>query len=277
MTKNVLQIRTDDELMQKLVQLAERRFLPVSAMARTWVIERLNLELAKDKENAKQWRTDRLCEIKKSIDEFEEGPLQIIHLIPHVPPNKIEPASIQKCQGALQPAQRTDYSGRINRLGYITQKIYRDRSDHKMNAYLQMFTSGELESVRVLDVIDSTPQKALYGPYLDGDLIYSVSSYSATLRSLGVSPPIAVSIFFWNIADYVIRVRQEFLSFPHTAITESEFFLPEITIDSWENVDTLESCAKLLRPALNQLWNASGHPHSGSFTPDGIWRGLEQF
>jgi hypothetical protein len=264
----LVQFRVESGFLAQLSAVASRMQLPVGVLARLWVAERLAQELAFDNVSIEKWLAERYAEISEKISQFDPGPVQIMHMIPQNLELNIEPELMPKIHNQLPPIERiAEYSGRINRLGYQTIKIYRDTD--KMNGYVQAFRTGQLESVRVLHV--SEQLEALYGDQLDDDLIRAVWSYGGALYNLGVALPLKIFLRFSGLNGLTLRSRHHHGSV--TLFDEDSFNLPVIEITDWSMLKNLESTAVALQQALDILWNAAGFSRSPSYSNNDTWRG----
>lgn len=267
----IIQFRADETLMAQLTAVAARLHTSVGVLARQWVAERLYDEVRLDKVELEHWRQKRLLEITKSMhSELEPGPVQVIHMQPWSQEITIDPDSVRSKKGFLAPVERTDeYMGRINLEGFRTTKIFSDSK--QVNGYVQVFRTGQLESVRVLQ--ETHEGKAIFGDQTDDDLIRSTWSYAAALSALKVPAPAQITVTILGLKGYRMRTRL------YKRGTDSEFEVPVITLPSvdindWLLVSRMDETATLLRASLDVFWNAAGFDRSTSFNSAGKWRGL---
>jgi len=271
---NIIQFRADDSLLAQLNAVASRFHTPVGVLCRQWVAERLSREIRLDQAAVEYWRDSRQEEIIRLLhSDMESGPVQIIHMQPLSGTIEIDPQAVRKLQSSLAPIERTDeYTGRINVHGYKTQKIFRDSK--RVNAYVQVFRTGQLESVRILREL-SDP-KGIFGEQTDDELIRAIWSYSSALQALKVSLPIQIAITYLGLKDFTLRTRD--IYGPTCEFDTADMSLPVIDVTEWPQVGCLESTAETLRPSINVFWNAAGFDKSASYTAGGKWRGpLDSF
>jgi hypothetical protein len=184
----IIQFRADDLFIAQLSSVADRLRTPMGVLARQWVAERLSKEVALDGELLKTWCENRVKEIQRKLMDMEAGPYQILFLLPTSTGIRIEPDSVRPHMTLLSPAERIGarFVGRINLHGFVTEKTFENSS--KLNAYTQIFRTGQIESVRILQADASS--KAVFGDQIDSDLIRSVWGYSASLMQLGSHFPL---------------------------------------------------------------------------------------
>ncbi|MBX9772180.1 MAG: hypothetical protein K2X29_12460 [Candidatus Obscuribacterales bacterium] len=266
---SLIQFRVNDLFFSQLSNLAKRKEIPIGVLVRSWVAERMRQELLLERDDAATWEAYRAQEVEKRLPAMEPGPIQILRLIPFEKTIKIEPESVRQFQSQLEPVQRTDeFSGRINRLGYETKKIFRTAGELQAG-YVQIFTTGHIESVRVLRTDEH--ERAIYADQLDDDLIRSLWMYCTVLYQLNVAPPVQVSLAFARVKGLTLRTRA--YSAPTTKIEEDSFSMPQEIISDWSEVATIEAAAQFLKSTLDNFWQASGFPRSYSYSKEGKWEG----
>lgn len=264
----LVQFRVDDELLANLTQVANRLNLPVGVLSRLWVSERLNQEFSFDIGIIELWRQERYRSIDQIVgQEFNPGPIQVLHLVPFQRQLDIEPELVRQFQGMLAPIERVDeFQGRINLDGYQTVKQF--RSQDKLAGTVQVFRTGQIESLRE---INTDEQRYIYADYMDEDLIRAVWSYSCVLEALKVRPPIALFAGFKRMRGCHLK-SQRFAS-PSAVITDDEFRIQGITIKDWGEVLKIENAAQTVKKILDRLANSAGLPRSMSYSARGDWLG----
>jgi hypothetical protein len=264
----LVQFRADSNFLMHLGSVATRLQLPVGVLARLWVAERLAKELAFDNASIEKWLDERHQEILGRVAEFDLGPVQMIHMVPQNRELKIDPEKMRKIHNDLPPVERiTEFNGRINRLGYKTEKSF--RNSDKMSGVVQVFRTGQLESVRILHVDEMS--EALYGDQLDDDLIRAIWSYGGALSSLGIALPLKVFLRFSGLKGLTLRSR--YYRETTTVFDDDSFSIPPVEITDWSMLKRIESTAAELRSTLDVLWNAAGFRGSPNYSSDGTWRG----
>lgn len=264
----LVQFRADEELFSNLTQVADRLHIPVGVLARLWVSERLEKELSFDMNSIEAWRQQRYKLIDEFVEEeFNSGPIQVLHLVPFQRMIDVDPERVRQLQGMLPPVERVDeYSGRINLEGYQTSKQF--KTENKLAGSVQVFSTGQIESVRELYADEN---KCLFADYVDEDLIKAVWSYSCVLEALGVKPPIALFVGFRRMRGCTLKSQR--FSSPSAEIKYGAFELEVITIKDWSNVLTVENAAQSIKKLLDKFANSAGLPRSMSYSVNGSWLG----
>lgn len=268
----LVQFRADDRLLSRLTEVANRYNLPVGTLSRLWVSERLEKELTQDLESINAWLAERYPAIDSLMhSDYEHGPMQVLHLVPFVRPQEISPEDVRRHQGLLPPVERVDeYLGKINLSGYFTVKQF--KSADKPTGYVQVFKSGELESVRILQ--HNEIDKFLFADRIDSDLIRSIWSYSTALGALGVSPPTIIQVRFAGMKGFSLCSSK--LEGASPEIDVDKFVLPAVKISDWNQISDIERVADILKKPLDALWNAAGVSRSHSYSVNGDWLGPEE-
>lgn len=252
--KNVIQVRADDELLERLMVFSERLHVPVSSLVRSWIIDRLDTEISKEAVRCKAWQNDRLDQLKTSC---AGAPCQILHLLPLTPELSLMPENISLFRGFLNPASGAqEFDERINLLGFKTQSLI-------SSAYVQVFNTGQIESVRYF----APEQQSINGHIADDDLVKAITSYCKAYQHLKLPLPVLVCVSYLGLAG--IRINQ------HSRVFEDQFFcIQDKLVSNWEEVQNEEVTAKTIKPLIDQFWNAAGLPKSGTYSEDGLtWYG----
>lgn len=139
-------------------------------------------------------------------------------------------------------------------------------------SYVQLFRNGVIEAVCECLLA----QRVLIGSNLEQELLGAASRYIKNIQCrLGVVPPtfVAISVVFvkgfgiWPIHSY-----HPFAFASVRPIDEDVLLAPEALVEE-EGTDI----RKLLRPALDTIWQASGWPGSQGYDDRGDWVGYQRF
>lgn len=264
--KGLVQFRADPVLMQGLTQIAEKFHMPVGALARLWVAERLVNEMSHDISALEQWRSWRYAEIEKVVQaEFKPVPVLVMHLVPFSKYIDLDPSAIKQLVRMLPPVESTEgFSARINLEGFRTEK--RHLSEESIADYIQIFREGPIESVRE---IMTDENNGIIGELFDEEFISAVWSYSCALEAMGIQLPLALFVRMMNTNGVSIRsAKQQTYS---NRMTYGAFDLKGISINSWNEVLKIENAAKTAKGILDKIANSAGLPGSLSYSPDGKW------
>jgi len=267
----LVQFRADEQLLGRLTDVASRYNLPVGALARLWVTERLERETDQELGDIHKWLAERYHVIDSVMKtDYEDGPIQIIHILPFARPQEINPEDARRQQGLLPPVEHVDeYFGKINLYGYVTVKQF--KSAEKPSGYVQVFRTGELESARVLQHNDV--DRFIFIDRVDSDLIRSTWSYCTALEALNVASPVLLQIGFSKMKGFALRSRK--FEESTAAIDVDTFKLPSVKISNWSQVNKIDGVAELLKRSIDTLWNAAGVQRSYSYSASGDWLGPE--
>lgn len=262
----LVQFRADPILMQGLTQIAEERHIPVGALARLWVAERLLKETTYEIAELENWRLQRYSEIDKTVQfGFNPRPLLVLHLVPFGKYTDLDPSAIKQVVRMLAPVESSQgFEAHINLDGFRTEKRY--GSEDKLFGYVQVFREGQLESVREI-VTDKN--NGIIGEIFDEELISAIWSYSCALEALGVQPPVALFIRLMN--THGVRMRSAKSDSYSNAINYGAFNIQGLSINNWNDVLKLENAAKTVKRLLDRIANSAGLAGSLSFGSNGKW------
>ncbi len=262
----LVQFRADPLLMQGLTQIAEQRHIPVGALARLWVAERLLQETTYEIAELESWRLQRYSDIEKIVEsEFRPGPVLVLHLVPFGKYTDLDPSAIRQVARMLAPVENSlGFEARINLDGFRTEKRY--GSDGELSGYVQVFRGGQLESVREI-VTDEN--KGIIGEIFDEELISALWSYSCALEALGIQPPVALFIRLMNTNG--VRMRSAKSDSYSNVMNYGAFNIQGLSINNWNDVLKLENAAKTVKRVLDRIANSAGLSGSLSFASNGKW------
>lgn len=181
----------------------------------------------------------------------------VLHLLPIISFTPAQSYDISKI--ASNSSKITTISGpipdeRYNIDGFLTYSSY---------SYTQLFRNGIIEAVYGLRSEEIYKEKFIYPTY-EKNLIKALDIYLSTLKSLGVVPPIFVSLALHGVKGYLMDYATEKVQ----RIDRDVLLIPEVLIESY-NV----SAKDVLRPCFNSIWNACGYPRSFNYDDKGKWVG----
>jgi hypothetical protein len=158
-------------------------------------------------------------------------------------------------------------------LGYSVERSNADGflRYHKNNQgwavrYCQAFRNGCLEFVE--GEISATDEKArLIGGAIDVAAVRAVGRGFKFLRRMGVEPPLVIYLALANVQGYEINVGQRFDLYRDARTIDRQVVeAPEIFADDLES-----DIPRLIKPAIDVLWEASGIQGSNSYDAAGTW------
>ena len=142
-------------------------------------------------------------------------------------------------------------------------------------AYCQLFRSGLIESVRVVEFLKGGASKRhIELPRYEIMLVSALDTYLKTQTKLGLDPP-------WIILLSLLHVKGQILSSgrnPDVADASQEFdrdslLLPDVLVEQGH-----PPASNLLRESFQMIWQAAGFPESQShnYSKDGDWTRPQQ-
>ena len=140
----------------------------------------------------------------------------------------------------------------------------------KNHSYLQLFRNGALEAV---DGRIST-NRSVFGIDCEQQLLKRRGpSYMQFQKQLGLGPPLFIAITMLSARGFVVMpfVPSDFhnlLGMPIAPVDQDALLAPEVLVED-EGADV----ARLVRPALDTIWQASGWPGSQAYDESGNWVG----
>jgi hypothetical protein len=266
----LVQFRADDRLLTGLNEVATRLNLPVGVLARLWVSERLSQELSFDISTIEAWREKRYQVIDKIIEkDFNPGPIVVIHLVPFQKSIELDLENIRQTEDFLPPVERVDeFVGRINFDGYQTVKQF--KTENKLAGTVQVFRSGQLESIRE---VATDEHLTIFADNFDDDIIRAIWSYSCALEALEIKPPVALFVGFKRFEGTSLKSKR--FSGATAKVQSDDFRVPGISINDWNDVNKIENAAKAVKRVLDRFANSVGLPRSMSYSAKGEWLGAK--
>lgn len=264
----VIQMRLESSQLAQVSALAAARDIPVSAMVRDWVLDRLKTELVKSSSERELWRMERLKKLETLIqDEFADGPILVVHGQPLTPNLKSNLDSLQAISTSLVPLfGMQPVTGRINRLGYQATVSHHE----KLVQMGQAFKTAQVESVHLLE--HKGPE--IFGLMLDEAVVVIVRSLLGLLSAQQFALPFVFSISLLRVkGSWLVTQPSPFGPIPHVDFQEDKMTLPDILITDYDQAKDYKVLARHVRPILDEIWNASGLKTSFSFAEDGTWHG----
>ncbi|MBU6454361.1 MAG: hypothetical protein KGS72_21515 [Cyanobacteria bacterium REEB67] len=259
----LIQLRVEKTFLDKLNRIAEKQNLPLSAMLRVWLSDRLNEEMKMITTERKVWQEERLAAMKAALEkEFEPGPAFAVHAHPLTPGVSIDIANVEKNAFSLIPWGSTGFTGRIKQHGYELIRAHNGRSSAKA----QIFTSGQIEGLFAV----STEGKEIYGLALDDGIVQVISAYVGLLRSQQTPMPYQFNVFILNAQGYAV-VEDVAGVEPTTAFEDSVVRLTPLVIDTPTQTESELQTGNHCREMIDELWRAAGKRHSASYDKDNQW------
>jgi len=261
---SLVQFRLEDDTHVKLQAIAAERHTTAGLLVRQWAIEKIENEVSQNLDTLRTWHHSRVTAIKEDVrnpdsQNFQKGPFVVIHILPLSKGVLLKPGDIEKNAQALRPLRRArSYTGNINHLGYESHT-----SEIPAKAYIQVYRTGEFESVRPL----FADKGVLQGTYADAEIVDGAFTGCACLAGWRVPMPYLLIITICGLKDLC-------LSSGYREFSTDQLSLPEIQISKGEQVakaNSIEPMAQTLHSALDIFWNAGGVDCSKTFDDKNNW------
>lgn len=232
-------------------------------------------------ERIRRFRDDRL-----SLIIADETPIAIpsrsklvLHL---VPVSAVEPgAQVDLRRDNLQWLKATSlpqitgartHHGRFNLDGFLAyDQVYEGPDNPRLcRTYAQLFRSGSIEAVHVLD----HPLGDFISQDFEPIFAQAFDFYIHQMKVLGVEPPIFVLISLLGVKGYHLWVHDDEFSRRFTVegknlpFDRDTMLLPDILVERYGG-----EAEDVLRPAYDALWQAGGWSRCYRYNDEGKWIG----
>jgi hypothetical protein len=204
------------------------------------------------------------------------GPKIVVHAMPLLPmyqPRQDDIIDIAfQNRSILQPSREAQLSRaeRYNLAGFVIYPTPGEATEFV--GYTQVFRNGVVESVGYVP----TQGKTINAFALEKRLIKKVKRCLDFHRECNVEPPIVVLLTLIWAKNYSFFVRENPFGHEHEMHTfdRPAIHLPETIIEEYisDKDDDGKEVAKLLRSALNVLWQSVDYPKSEGFDTNGEYQ-----
>ncbi|GAH20883.1 unnamed protein product, partial [marine sediment metagenome] len=206
----------------------------------------------------RKFRENRLAKIFANEIHLHPKAKIVLHLLPIISFAPAKSYDISKI--VSNPSKITTISGPIpqnilNFDGFLAYSSY---------SYTQLFRNGIIEAVYGLRSEEIHKEKLIFPTY-EEKLIEALDIYLSTLKSLGVVPPIFVSLALHGVKGYSMDYENNSTE-KVQRIDRDVLLIPEVLVESY-NV----SVKDVLRLCFNSIWNACGYPRSFNYDDKGKW------
>lgn len=228
-------------------------------------------------ERIRSFRAERLNQILSGDTALPllEGAKVVLHLVPlpsFADRNLIDvAATLTSRPGVPLPLDGISHANQqtVNIDGYVN---YKSAPAGKARSYGQLFRSGAIEGVSVLDCDERG------APYLDGTefgnmIVLGIQQYLNIQESYVLGLPAFALVSLCNVDGCYLRYHPAGAGYNVVGPLRSNVVaLPEIVFDI-NNPDV----PALMRPIFNIVWNAFGLLQSDMYTSAGEWKGLRSY
>ena len=133
-------------------------------------------------------------------------------------------------------------------------------------SYVQVFRTGAIEAVESLPPVYK--EKLIGGNYFEERVIGALGRYLKLEEELELQPPLFVMLSMVDVKGY--KMSTGVFRDDGDPIDRDSLFLPDIIVEAYD-----VPAARLLRPAFDALWQASGFARSPSYDKEGDWKKLK--
>jgi len=238
-------------------------------------IRRAFLESGSLGDRAKEFRTERLGRILagETPARLTKSSVVCVHFIPHAAfagAQDIDLKLVADRRGSLAPLYSEGHSGTFNLDGYLTSMQQSGRATSV--SYLQVFRSGALETVSSELVGPSESGAGLRVPSLAiaNELDRFLRTAIELMKAVEVDPPASIFISLLDVKGAVVAIS------PRLSIQRNESATPfdrdnllfrDVLLREWAATDS----RTLLRPMLDEMWQAAGMTRCFDYDDQGIW------
>jgi len=159
----------------------------------------------------------------------------------------------------------TDHS-RLNADGYL---FHYDTVNDSFRGYIQLFRTGVIE---LSETVANEPRPddkdimSLSSGWLEKGFIKFVAESLSLLEDLGVQPPVYVGLSLMRVKGASMYQTRSLFPRPTPLIDKDTLIIPTVTSETMT-----EDAGKLIRPALDGIWQASGTERSPNYNEKGEW------
>jgi hypothetical protein len=219
-------------------------------------------------ERIRKFRQERIEQIRRSDTPvpMSPGPKVILHLIPFstLDPTIEYELDLLTGHDAPFPIYCDNVTHQYN---FDGKAFFRPLKEGITDSYVQFFRNGIVEACTDTVFRVHEGQRILSSYGVEKYLIQALQNYLSRLKLLSVPEPFALGVSAVRVNGWTFQVHLPRWGGPDpVAFREERLVVPEIRIDSYD-----ESPHKILHPAFNRIWNASGRNTSPYYSEDGEW------
>ncbi len=221
-------------------------------------------------ERITNFRNERIAKIiaDETPVSLKPGVKIVLHFLPFVSFDRTTQIDIRSIGKQTKPEPIIDsnlmyycsWGDRYNFDGHV--RYVKHERNYTCLCYLQIFRSGEIESVCIYEHDDKVIDDVFY----EKTIISGVQRYLEAAKNWGVSPPFLVLLSLLNVKGYRMPTRNRFSSYRFPEIDRDVLILPDILVQEYD-----VEVSKLLRPAFDALWQAAGWDGSRHYDENGNW------
>jgi hypothetical protein len=229
-------------------------------------------------ERMRDWRFNRIAKIvaQETAVRLMYRTCLVMHIAPFssFDPGALVPlADLDKQPYAFPPiGSRSVQHWQVNFDGMLLTSNA-EKSASAQRAYTQIYRSGGIEAVASTIGCSDAPDRAtpsLRSIEIEGQVLLPLVKYLKGLNALGVEPPFALMVSLLGVkgAQMNVGVKAHWADDDDIAVLDrDQYHFGEVILNSIPN--SIQECAVIIRPFIEQLANMAGRAASTSFGSDG--------
>lgn len=221
-------------------------------------------------DSIKRFRTERLSSILTDDTPvpLKDAPKLVLHVLPAFAFDESARVDVlgdaDQFLGNLRPMGSAGTHLRYNLDGVLVKSQFSSGSDYS-NSYVQLFRSGSIETVYVLDSVDRNADNKIAGLAIENLVLSSSLDYLDFLKNIGVEPPINVAVSLLGIAGCTLRNDSRGFSHSNEVFDRDMLKFPEVTLDHHPG----DEIDLFIKPILDCIWQACGYEKSPYYDRNG--------
>jgi len=214
-------------------------------------------------DRARAFRERRLASVPsvRMPLSLRPGPITLVHLVPIEAMSGRASVDVTPVYYDYSDLSFSDWGGgsRMLNLDGVLSHV---SSEEHTNAYTLLFRTGVIESCRFsgLTIRDDTIIPSL----TIADFLHdALPQLAKVCRRVGMSGPALFGVAMLRVGEFRLAINQNYVAGPPD---RADLVFPEIWID---DVEALPPVDDIVKPILDLLWQAFGHPNCGYYNKDG--------
>jgi hypothetical protein len=232
------------------------------------------LQTANVTDRIKQFHTERASAIARNETPapIPTGAKLLLTLTPlqaMTPGNEVDIKGLQNRVIDLQPINAGGTDLRYNLDGFLTYTA--SSQDKPRLGYIQIYRNGTIELVDTTLLNSTIADRSIPSTALEHALLTKTSELWRVQESVGIQPPVIVSITLTGVQDYHLAVDQRLYrsGWSGRPIDRDTIGLPPVLIEESSGANL----GVVLRPAFDALWQAAGWNECKHYDAQGNWTG----
>jgi len=195
----------------------------------------------------------------------DPGAKLIAHVVPIADDAQLD---VSRLAGKLTPMGFT--AGGSNHRHNLDGFVAFDGSERPSYGYSMAFRNGAIEGVSHVGVYTPIPPKppSINGRRVETDALVAIRDFARLLRHEAFVGPLSVLISLVGTLGkrVVVNDDDDWRARNKYTIDRDVVLLPDVVLDGID-----EDLTQVMKPALDRLWQASGHARSLGYDEQGVW------